>query len=280
MQILGRPLPAAAGPDSFDLLPALRADFRVYENYVYTQGAPLDVAFSAFGGLLDEHAPAIGKLRYAELSGVGQKRGVTLAVHHVVGQAARCVKAGGQVGGGIGKAGTGGVDDHVETLPRKFGEAAAAGPEQAEAGKFIGQFGGLAGRAVGDHQAGRGGFEQWQHGAPSGPAGAQEKHSTAFDRTRLIDRDVAQNAGPIGVVAENAVRAEDQGVDRTGSLGARGVAIGQVEGLQLEGDGDVEPASANGTKGLHGGRESVEGAKEGLVDKGLAGLGGKEAMNA
>lgn len=36
------------------LLPALRADFRVYENYAYTQGAPLDVAFSAFGGLLDE----------------------------------------------------------------------------------------------------------------------------------------------------------------------------------------------------------------------------------
>lgn len=36
------------------LLPALRADFRVYENYVYTQAAPLDVPFSAFGGLLDE----------------------------------------------------------------------------------------------------------------------------------------------------------------------------------------------------------------------------------
>jgi hypothetical protein len=61
---------------------------------------------------------------------------------------------------------------------------------------------------------------------------------------------------------------------------ARRVVIRQIEGLQLEGDGDVEPASAGGTKGLHGGRESVEGAKEGLVDEGLAGLGGKEAMNA
>jgi hypothetical protein len=48
---------------------------------------------------------------------------------------------------------------------------------------------------------------------------------------------------------------------------ARRVVIRQIEGLQLEGDGDVEPASAGGTKGLHGGRESVEGAKEGLVDR-------------
>ncbi|MFO0763109.1 MAG: thioesterase domain-containing protein [Byssovorax sp.] len=36
------------------LLPALRADFRVYENYVYTKGDKLDVPFSAFGGLLDK----------------------------------------------------------------------------------------------------------------------------------------------------------------------------------------------------------------------------------
>jgi len=36
-----------------DVLPALRADFAVYEEYVYTPDAPLDCPISAYGGRSD-----------------------------------------------------------------------------------------------------------------------------------------------------------------------------------------------------------------------------------
>jgi medium-chain acyl-[acyl-carrier-protein] hydrolase len=50
----GTPKKVLEHPELMQLLiPTLRADFAVCENYTYTSGAPIDCSISAFGGLQD-----------------------------------------------------------------------------------------------------------------------------------------------------------------------------------------------------------------------------------
>ncbi|GLT23734.1 hypothetical protein GCM10007933_32040 [Zoogloea oryzae] len=162
----------------------------------------------------------------------------------------------------------------------ELGEAATGGHDGAGGGELVGQLGGFDGGSVGDGEAGGLRVKEWQHGATGRAARAQQQHAPAGHGEAQVDGDVAQDAGAVGVVAQGAVGAEGQGVHRAGGLGAGREPVGQVEGFELEGHGDVHPASAGGLEALHGGGEAVEGREQRLVAELLAGLGGEGGVDA
>ena len=143
--------------------------------------------------------------------------------------------------GGVGKS----------TLSRALAREAAAGGRQAAwGGKGGGQVDGFCGGTIGDDELGRCGVQQRQDGAAGGAAGAEQQHPFAGDRAAEVDGDVAQDAGTVGVVAEDAVGAESEGVHRAGGLGARRAPGGEAVGVFLERHGDVgaSPTLAHETR--------------------------------
>ena len=167
----------------------------------------------------------------------------------------------------------GGVDDEVEALPGQ--PVAGLDVDRRHAGKLLAQRLGPGLGAVDDDEPGGARLGHGQHRAPRRAAGAEDQHALAANRKTQALLDVIYQADAVGVVTEDAVGVEAQGVHRLRQACPLGEGVGQREGLDLERHGHVHAAPAGLAEGLDGGAEAVERPQDRLVADVLAALAGK-----
>ncbi|MNS69556.1 hypothetical protein D3C72_1028730 [compost metagenome] len=133
--------------------------------------------------------------------------------------------------------------------------------------------------AVGHHDARRPAFDQRQHRAHGGAAGAQQQHALALDQRVEVVLDIAHQAHAVGVVAVDQAVLDPQRVDRAGGFGTLGQAVGQVIGLQLERHRHVAAVAALGKELAHGIGKPVQRRLQAVVLHGFAGLARKGGVD-
>ncbi len=115
--------------------------------------------------------------------------------------------------------------------------------------------------------------------AAGGATGTDQQHTQAFQRQPGVDLDIAHQSLAVGVVTEQAaVLATQDGVDRTGALGRRGMFIHQRPGLLLEWHGHID-ATALAQKVAHRADKVVEWRQQLAVLQLLTGLLGEHGVN-
>jgi hypothetical protein len=108
-------------------------------------------------------------------------------------------------------------------------------------GKALRQLPGSPGGAVGDHQFRRASVEQGPDDAARGAARAEQQHALSGDPTGQVGAQVTQQAGTIGVVAQDIGAIEDQRIDGTGKFGTRASRVARRQACSLNGTVTLAP---------------------------------------
>ncbi len=117
---------------------------------------------------------------------------------------------------------------------------------RAERGEFACELRGALRVAVGDLEVLRIGLQERAEHAAGGAARAEQQHARAAEVEREIARQVGDEAGSIGVVAEHAVVTQRQRIHRAGHFGARRALTRDQARRLLVRQRDVQPFAIGG----------------------------------
>ena len=196
-----------------------------------------------FGGLLDEHAPALVRALRAATGGPAHEDGVATAVGHVVADRVAANRARRQLRHLAREARGGRVDDDVPGPVVDLGESRRR--DLAEVRELVAQALRALGRAVRDAHLARLLLEQRREHAARRAAGAEDQQPRAGDRDTDVPHEVGDEADAVGVLAvELGGAAADDRVDRARPLGARGEVVHDLGGRRLVRQRDVRATSA------------------------------------
>lgn len=241
---------------------------------IRTHAAPQQ---ESFGGLLDQHAQAIGNRQGALSAGERHEWGF-LAIHHVVSQRAVGKHAGRQRRQLIVQTTGGGIDNHVEAttlqgfIPPRL--------DQTVSGELRLQFAGLGSSAINDEHAGRPHFQHGQQHPARRAARPHQEDGLAFQREAEVVHNIPHQAGAVGVIAINfAAFRELQGVDRLRQTRPFAEAGSQLPGLHLERHRHVQAFPARAAEFGNALGEAVKRREKRFIAQVLAGLAGKRGVD-
>ena len=144
---------------------------------------------------------------------------------------------------------------------------------------MLGKCLGLGKRPVGDQDRRRFGVEQRPDDAAGGAAGTENQDICILELQPEIALQVPHQPDTVGVVAVDAVFAEDQRVHGAGIAGALAQFVDQADDLALVRYGDVESLAARPAETLHGRLEFRGRNLEEFVAHVLPGLQGEQFVN-